>query len=264
MIRWKGRRATAGGTKDEPKSPHPSVAWAKALIAAAEPGGERGWADPPATDEPFSTVTVDARPYAVMRLPSSEEGYRRWLAVEPTTGAWATICKVFDTPQLSAQGRHPHNSDRIVDPSLVPQDDPVRRWLAADPETVPAPLPVEIGTVDQLQRFCAAEILRTDDPTRSARPELRPLPSLAHESPAHAGLLQLPERELHPDLLPYLVLWWDRWDADVPLGRRVNRPQLSAQELRAFRDRRNRDRFLTDAEALGRRTLPDAPPPQSA
>jgi hypothetical protein len=137
----------------------------------------------------------------------------------------------------------------------VPDDDPVRRWLAVDPAAGPAP--VEISTVDQFQRYSAAEILRTDDPTRAAVPQLRFTPRLALESPRHAGL---PHRGLHPDLLPYYVLWGDAFDAQGLIGRGADRADIPSADRLAYGPSSARQEVLRRAEVLGA-ALRDAPPP---
>ena len=132
----------------------------------------------------------------------------------------------------------------------------VLHMLAEELDGAAHAAPVEIGTVDQFERYCAAEILRSDDPTRAGRPESRFASSLAHESPTHAGLLRC---GLHPDLLPYHVLWWDCLEQQGPLVRRINRPPLPERDLRDYRSQDTRRRILDRAAAIGR-TLRDAPP----
>ena len=52
-----------------------AVAWATALIDEYEAGKRLSWERPPQDYERFRTLTTGGRPYALIRLESSEEGY---------------------------------------------------------------------------------------------------------------------------------------------------------------------------------------------
>lgn len=238
--------------------PHPSKAWAKSLIDEFVAWKQNPWDDRP-EDHTFRRLTGVGRPWAVIRTESTDDGIVTYFAVDPATGVFAWITERF-VATIEFCGHHPERLARLLDPSLVPSDDPVRRWLAADPSG--GPVPVEVSTVDHFQRFSAAEIWRSDDPTRAAVPQLRCSPELAAEDPALAGL---PDVEgLHPDLLPYYALWMGAFHAPGPWGRRTGwtreatrGEQLNDDELWQYSA--NSSRVRDEARAIGLR-LREVPP----
>ncbi|WNM35340.1 hypothetical protein RKE30_35740 [Streptomyces sp. Li-HN-5-11] len=232
--------------------PHPSEAWAKSLVDEFVAWKQYPWDDRP-EDHTFRTLTSVGRPWAMIRTESTDDGILSWFAVEPTTGVFAWMTQRFGAC-IEFCGVHPKGLARLLDPSLVPSDDPIRRWLAADPAD--GPVPVEVSTVDHFHRFSAAEIWRSDDPTRAAAPQLRCAPGLAAENPALAGLPHV--ERLHPDFLPYYALWKGAFSVPGPWGRRTGWTREATDDERLNYSAHS-GLVLDEARAIGLR-LREVPP----
>lgn len=152
------------------------------------------------SDSGFVVATHGGRRFAVCEYGSVfyNEGVPVWLLVDLTTGVHMRITG----SAVLVQGYGVITA--LTEPDRVPGSDPVRRWLAADPGS--AAVMVELDSDDELERFCAIEIVRTD------RPEL--LPVGRPEFVGHAGLASLGSsydvsEDTPPQLLPYEVLFGD-------------------------------------------------------
>jgi hypothetical protein len=144
-----------------------------------QPGAPKG--QPPY--KPFVVVPMNDRRFAVLDFGSGfyDEGISCYVIVDLATGGY-----VRTTPAMIKVAAA-ECADALFDPELVPADDPVRRWLALDPAAadLTAPVPVVLESFDQLARFCAAELVRTD------QPELIVVPA-----PTAGRNLEAPHREL--------------------------------------------------------------------
>lgn len=247
-MRWWRRGAKQAATIAvlEPplaaQPPHPSKTWAKSLIDEFVAWKQHPWDDRP-EDHTFRTMTGVGRPWAMIKTESTEDGFAMYFVVEPNTGVFAWLCQALGG---RIEWSPPNRLGWLLDPSLVPSDDPIRRWLAADPAS--GPVPVEVHTVDHFHRFSAAEIWRTDDPSRAAVPLLCCAPELAAEDPALAGLLHV--EGLHPDYLPYYALWMGAQSLPGTWGRRTGWTREATDEERLNYSAHNQ-RVLAEATAIG-------------
>jgi hypothetical protein len=139
-----------------------------------------------------------------------EEGVPVYFAIEMATGAYVR----FSWSRESGGVPQPLGEDRplvsaFMNPNLIDSRDPIRMWLAAKDETVK----VKLETRDQMRRFCAAEILRTD------QPELFPLPE-----PDYSALrwkeaeLALLGEHFDADVLPYFILFGKHFAPITAIG----------------------------------------------
>ncbi|MFJ2807926.1 hypothetical protein [Kitasatospora sp. NPDC087271] len=116
------------------------------------------------------------------------------LAVDLTTGSHVSITA------CRASAMWPGTFWSFFEPGRVPSDDPVRAWLAT-PAAAPGARPsVAVAWPDQLERFCAAELVRTDQPELLAQAELVADPELPEDQTTLV-------RRHSAAALPYAVLF---------------------------------------------------------
>ncbi|MFD7583477.1 hypothetical protein [Kitasatospora sp. NPDC059817] len=144
----------------------------------------------------FVLLDHDGRRFAVCEYGAHwyEEGVPVHLAVDLTTGSHVSITA------YRASAMWPGTFWSFFEPGRVPSDDPVRAWLAT-PAATPGPRPsVAVAWPDQLERFCAAELVRTDQPELLAQAELVADPELPEDQTTLV-------RRHSAAALPYAVLF---------------------------------------------------------
>jgi hypothetical protein len=143
---------------------------------------------------PYSAFMVTAhasRRFAISEYGAGfyDEGVPVWLLVDLTTGVHLDITR----SEVRCSGYGVITS--LAEPERIADDDPIRGWLAADPRG--AVVEVKLRTDDELERFCAVEIVRTDQP--ELLPQARPV--FLRRSTLWAFNADMPA-----DSLPYAVL----------------------------------------------------------
>jgi hypothetical protein len=169
---------------------------AKELLREATAAIERNWRGPVGR-KTFLLTEVAGRRLAVIDYGTGfyDEGIPVYLIVCLDTGAYITL-----TPSI-AKSASSWCLNAFFDPTAVPADDAVRRWLATGPAS--GPVRLLIDTPDRLERYCAAEIVRTDQPERIAQATVDVAPELGL---ANAHYLRLTQTRSAGDL-PYSVVF---------------------------------------------------------
>jgi len=148
----------------------------------------------------FHVIDVRSRRFAAIEYGGYYDGgaWDVWLLVDLGTGAFSRVSCFLGTPKDGANLVHEEDKRHLGgfdDSQLIPDDDPIRRWLAGNA----SPLP--ITTDDQLRRYSAVEIVRSD------RPDICPCVELDNvlmwKDPTLGPLV----RNHDPDDLPYFVLF---------------------------------------------------------
>jgi hypothetical protein len=155
-------------------------------------------ATPQPDNSAFVVATHGGRRFAVCEYGRGfyDEGVPVWLVVDLTTGVNMRITDY----QVRVHGYGVITA--LAEPDRIPDSDPIRQWLAADPGD--AAVMVELHSDDELERFSAVEIVRTD------RPELLPVgrpTSVGYPRLVRRGFSYHVDEDTPPQLLPYEVLF---------------------------------------------------------